>query len=152
PDLADCTAVRSSGALWLGVSFVLMVAGFMARTMKSRSVADKLAAVGLLAASLFSSLFVFTLLRDLVLLVAVISLPAHYVRLLESTTALLTVGLAAFVTLVGFAGARRRARIVTVEVPLTNLPLALHGFTIAQISDVHVGSQIKRKQVGAIVE
>jgi predicted MPP superfamily phosphohydrolase len=152
PDLADSALVRASGALLLVISFVLMVAGFMARAMQPRSVADKVAAVGLLAASLFSSLFVFTLLRELVLLVALICLPAHYLRLLEGATALLTIGMAAFVTLVGFAGARRRARIVTVEVPLTNLPLTLQGFTIAQISDVHVGSQIKRKQVGAIVE
>jgi predicted MPP superfamily phosphohydrolase len=152
PDLAVSTVVRSSGALLLIISFMLMLAGFMARAMKSRSLADRVAAAGLLAASLFSSLFVFTLLRELVLLVALVCLPSHVLHPFERATALLTVGLAVFVTLVGFAGARRRARIVTVEVPLTNLPLALHGFTIAQISDVHVGSQIKRKQVGAIVE
>jgi predicted MPP superfamily phosphohydrolase len=152
PDLPISAAGRWSGALLLMLSLALMVAGFMARTMQPRSVADKVAAVGLFAASLFSSLFVFTLLREVVLLLALLSLPTQYLPLLEGATALLTIGVAAFVTLVGFAGARRRARIVTVEVPLTNLPLDLHGFTIAQISDIHVGSQIKRKQVEAIVE
>ncbi len=152
PDLAVGPSLRWGGAGLLVLSLALMVAGFMARSLEPRSVADKVATVGLLAASLFSSLFVFTLLRDVVLLVALVSLPTQYLRVLEGATALLTVGMAAFVTVVGFAGARRRARIVTVEVPLTNLPLDLHGFSIAQISDIHVGSQIKEKQVDAIVE
>jgi uncharacterized protein len=152
PDLPAGPAVRWGGGLLLVVSCALMVAGFMARRMRPGAVADKVAIIGLLAASLFSSLFVFTLLRDLLLLVALVSVPTYYLHPFQATTALLTVGLAAFVTLVGFAGARRRPGIVTVEVPLTNLPLALHGFSIAQISDIHVGAQIKRKQVEAIVE
>jgi predicted MPP superfamily phosphohydrolase len=41
---------------------------------------------------------------------------------------------------------------VTVEVPIANLPAGLQGFSIAQISDVHVGSQIKRNYVDAIVD
>jgi len=152
PDLAANPGVRVGGALLLVVSCVLMLAGLMSRSMQSRTVADRLAAVGLLAMSLFSSLFVFTLLRDLVLLVAIVALPVRHVHLLMTATAQLVVGLAAFVTVVGFAGARRRARIVSVEVPLANLPPALQGFLIAQISDVHVGSQIKRQYVDAIVD
>jgi uncharacterized protein len=152
PDLAASSGMRIGGALLLLVSCVLMLGGLMARSMRSRPWADRLAAVGLLAMSLFSSLFVFTLLRDLVLLVAIVALPASYVHRLVGATALLVVGIAAFVTLVGFAGARRRARIVSVEVPLANLPPALQGFSIAQISDVHVGAQIKRKYVDAIVD
>jgi hypothetical protein len=38
--------------------------------------------------------------------------------------------------------ARRRASCVSTSA--ANLPEALHGFTIAQISDVHVGPTIKR--------
>jgi len=151
PDLPISPPVRFADGVLLAVSCALMVAGFMARRMEPRSTADKVAVVGLLAASLFSSLFVFTVLRDLVLLVALAVVPTYYLHLLQGASALLTPALAALVTLVGFAGARRRARIVTVEVPLTNLPLALHGFSIAQISDIHVGAQIKRKQVEAIV-
>ncbi len=152
PDLATGLEVRIGGALLLLVSYALMLAGLLARSIQPRSWADRVAAVGLFAVSLFSSLFVFTLLRDLVLLVAIVALPARHVHLLESTSALLVVGTAAFVTAVGFAGARRRARIVSVDVPLANLPLALQGFSIAQISDVHVGSTIKRKYVDAIVD
>jgi uncharacterized protein len=152
PDLVSSPGLRAGGALLLVVSCVLMLAGLMSRSMQSRTVADRVAAFGLLAMSLFSSLFVFTLLRDLVLLVAIVALPVRHVHLLMAATAQLVVGLAAFVTVVGFAGARRRARIVSVEVPLANLPPALHGFLIAQISDVHVGSQIKQQYVDAIVD
>jgi hypothetical protein len=152
PDLAASPGVRFGGALLLLGSGALMLAGLRARSIQSRVLADRVAAVGLFAMSLFSSVFVFTLLRDIVLLVAIVSLPVRYVHTLQATTAFLVVGLAGFVTLVGFAGARRRARIVSVDVPLVNLPRALQGFTIVQISDVHVGSQIKRNYVDAIVD
>jgi predicted MPP superfamily phosphohydrolase len=48
--------------------------------------------------------------------------------------------------------ARRVARVVDVEVPVRELPAALEGFTIAQISDVHVGPTIKRDFVQRIVD
>ena len=51
--------------------------------------------------------------------------------------------LAGVVTLWVFVNARRRAAIVSVDVPIPGLPQALHGFTIAQISDIHVGPTIK---------
>jgi hypothetical protein len=152
PDLTVNPGLRATGALLLLASWVLMLVGLMARSLQPRAVADRLVVAGLLAASLFSSLFVLTLLRDLVLLLAVVALPEPYVHTLTVATALMVVGLAAFVTLVGFAGARRRARVVHVEVPLANLPAALQGFAIAQISDVHVGAQIKRRYVDAIVD
>ena len=152
PDLGVGPAGRLAGALLLVLSCALMLAGLMSRSLQSRGVADRLAFGGLLAMSLFSSLLVFTLLRDLVLLGVIVALPASYVHPLVTATAQLVIGLAVFVTLMGLAGARRRARIVSVEVPLENLPPELQGFSIAQISDVHVGSQIKQKYVDAIVD
>src|SRR6185437_4005611 len=103
PDLSASAEIRFGGALLLLLSCGLMLAGLMARSMQPRTLADKVAAVARLAVSLFSSLFVFTLLRDLVLLGAIVALPARYVHILVSATALLAVALAAFVTLVGFA-------------------------------------------------
>lgn len=152
PDLAAGAGVRSSGALFLLLSCALMLAGLMSRSIQPRARADRVAVAGLLAMSLFSSAFVFTLLRDLVLLIAIVALPAAAVHHLRHVTAVLVVGLAAAITLLGFVAARRRARVVNVDVPLANLPPALHGFSIAQISDVHVGSQIKRRYVDAIVD
>jgi predicted MPP superfamily phosphohydrolase len=77
--------------------------------------------------------------------------PAHEYTL-RSVTAMSVVVLAVIATAVGFAAARRRARIVNVDVPIQNLPAALHGFSIAQISDVHVGHAIRREYVDAIVD
>ena len=39
-----------------------------------------------------------------------------------------------------------------IDVPLAGLPTARHGFTIVQISDVHVGPTVKRPYVQAIVD
>ena len=60
--------------------------------------------------------------------------------------------LGVFASFWGFANARRTAAVVTVEVPIAALPQALHGFTIAQISDIHIGATIRRPYLRAIVE
>ena len=44
------------------------------------------------------------------------------------------------------------AAVVDVDMPIDGLPDALHGFTIAQISDIHVGPTIKRGYLDAIVD
>ena len=120
--------------------------------LRGQTLAGRIAALGLFMAGLFSSLFVLTLLRDLLLLVGILALSASRVHLLESASASLVAILAGFATLVGFISARRRARIVNVDVPLLNLPQALHGFSIAQISDVHIGAAIRKEYVDAIVD
>jgi predicted MPP superfamily phosphohydrolase len=60
--------------------------------------------------------------------------------------------LAAAFTLIGLYNARRRARVRRIDVPIHDLPKALDGFTIAQISDLHVGPTIKRRYVEAVVD
>jgi predicted MPP superfamily phosphohydrolase len=55
-------------------------------------------------------------------------------------------------TLAGFLNARRVARVVQVDIPIANLPAELQGFSIAQISDIHVGPTIKRAYLERIVE
>jgi hypothetical protein len=92
------------------------------------------------------------LLRDLVLLIARVFATAADMAALERVTAIATIAIAVLATLIGLFNARRRAAIVDVEVPVANLPPELHGFSIAQISDVHVGPTIKQKYVDAIVE
>jgi predicted MPP superfamily phosphohydrolase len=39
-----------------------------------------------------------------------------------------------------------------VDVPIADLPAPLHGFSIVQVSDLHVGPTIRRAQVEAIVD
>jgi predicted MPP superfamily phosphohydrolase len=137
------------GGLLLAASWALIPMG-LARSRSSRpDGADSLQWSALIAMGLFSSLFVFTLLRDLSLLVAAVvtTVTGHVL----GVTAWVVVGAAVFATLIGYINARRVARVVNVDVPIANLPAALHGFSIAQISDVHVGPTIRRNYVEGIV-
>jgi hypothetical protein len=105
-----------------------------------------------LAAGFFSWLLILTVARDLSLLVSALALSP---QLHESWTRISAIGVMALtpaITLAGFYIARRTAPVVDVEVPLAGLPKELEGFTIAQISDIHVGATIKRNFVAAIVD
>jgi predicted MPP superfamily phosphohydrolase len=152
PALPISSGVRIAGAILLTISFVSMPLSFFARSFRNRTWGDRVAAFGLFMMGFFSSLFVFTLLRDVVLAPAMLLVTPPQVSGLLSTSAVLSVTLAVLATLVGFVNARRRAGVVKVDVPIRNLPEALHGFTIAQISDVHVGPTIKAPYVDAIVD
>ena len=121
------------------------------RALQNRKLADRLAWVGLTAMGFFSSLFVLTLLRDVVLLGAYLLLSGEQARLWVEPSAQATLYLSLFVTLAGLVIARRRPGVVEIKIPVVDLPLALHGFSIAQISDVHVGPTIKRGFVEGIV-
>src|ERR1700683_1891251 len=121
------------------------------RVLRNRKLADRLAWVGLTAMGFFSSLFVLTLLRDVVLLGAYLFLPGGQARFWVDPSAQATLYLSLFVTLAGLIIARRRPGVVEIKIPVVDLPLALHGFSIAQISDVHVGPTIKRDFVEGIV-
>ncbi|MBS1131108.1 MAG: Metallophosphoesterase [Proteobacteria bacterium] len=130
----------------LVISTCLVPLGLLARFVVARqALADRLSWLGGLAMGLFSSVLVLTVLRDLVRLLA--DAPS-----LAEPTAIAVLGLASLFTLVGYVNARRLARVVTVDIPLANLPKELAGFTIVQLSDIHVGPTIKREYVQAIVD
>lgn len=140
------------GSLLLVVSWILIPMGLTARSRQTNNDgADGLVWTALIAMGLFSSLFVFTLLRDVALLIAALFTPAMTAARVQNTSAWIVVSAAALATLIGFINARRVARVVHVDVPIANLPPALHGFSIAQISDVHVGPTIRRNYVEGIV-
>lgn len=110
---------------------------------------------GLLAMGYFSSLLVLTVLRDVALLLAWVAHGLGAVADMEPIrrySAWIVPALALAASLYGFYQARRRAPVVTVEVPIAGLPDELNGFIIAQISDIHVGPTIKRRYVQAIVD
>lgn len=107
---------------------------------------------GLIATGLASSLLVLTLLRDLLLLPAALWLGSGNLQVAEHDSAWAVFALAVVLTLIGLFNARHAPRIVEVDVPLASLPPALHGFRIAQISDLHVGPTIKRAFLQRIVE
>lgn len=130
----------------LAASICLIPFGLLARHVVSSQVdADRLAWLGGLAMGYFSSILVLTVLRDL-------SLLFFHQSGWASTSALGVIGLASFFTLAGYANARKVARVVEIDIPLADLPPALEGFTIVQLSDIHVGPTIKQDYVQAIVD
>jgi uncharacterized protein len=134
------------------VSFCLFIPFSMrARNMLDRRLADRLAWVGFTAMGFFSTLFVLTLLREFVLASTRLFMSAGQARLWIAPTAQATLLLSIFMTVAGMIIARRKPSVVEVRIPVAGLPPALHGFCIAQISDVHVGSTIKRGFVEGIV-
>jgi len=140
------------GAFALLASCLLMPLALVARSARDEEWSDRLAWIGLTTMGLFSSLLVFTVLRDVVLLVARVFVSAAEMPVVVRITAIATIAMAILATLIGLFNARRLAAVVDVDVPVANLPPELHGFSIAQISDVHVGPTIKQKYVDAIVE
>ena len=80
----------------------------------------------------------------------VIELPGEADAIETTNFGVVTLSVAA--TGFGMFQARRRPRIVDITIPIRNLPPALHGFRIAQISDLHVGPTIKAPFVKRIVE
>jgi predicted MPP superfamily phosphohydrolase len=62
------------------------------------------------------------------------------------------IGVAAVGTGLGYREARRLADVVEVDVEVDGLDDALDGFTIAQVSDVHVGATITGAYLAAVVE
>ena len=152
PALALGPAGTGVGVTLLILSGLLMPAGMMARSIESQSLSDRVAWAGLLTMGWFSSIFVLTLLRDVALLPAWLLLPDDYLVPVSHWSATAVVGLSLFATLAGLVNARRRARVVDIDITIANLAGALHGFSIAQISDIHVGPTIKRRYVDAIVD
>ena len=114
---------------------------------------DMLAWASLTLMGLFSSLFVLTLLRDVAVIVLLLARLAglrvtdHWLDLSASGV----VAAALLVTLAGFYNARKAPRVKTVDIPLKDLPPALQGFKIAQISDMHIGPTIKRPAMKYVV-
>jgi predicted MPP superfamily phosphohydrolase len=137
-------------AALLGICLLIRLS-FAARGMQDRTWADRLSWLGLIAMGLFSSLFVLTVLRDVLLFGVRVFSSTAQAGAWVTPSAEWTLLLAAFVTLAGLIVARR-PRIVKIDIPVFQLPEALQGFSIAQISDVHVGPTIKKGFVEHIVQ
>jgi predicted MPP superfamily phosphohydrolase len=156
PDMPFGTLGVAGMSMWLIVSASLIPLGLLARRIKRQPLSDRLAWAGLLAIGALSSLLVLTFIRDLVLLVGyAVSgwlLEGDLLQRFQSWSAVAVPLLAGLLTFVGLTNARRRAEVRSVNVPIADLPAPLHGFTIAQISDIHIGPTIKREYVAAIVD
>ena len=140
-------------AALLLTSALLIPAAFLGRRAQRRRTADRWSWAGMLALGVSGILLVLTLGRDALLLLAWplgalgLALPP-----LAAPSAQAVPLLAAAATLWGLVNARRTARVKRVDVPIADLPPALQGFSIAQISDIHVGPTVKRPYLQAIVD
>ncbi|VWX59397.1 conserved membrane hypothetical protein [Burkholderiales bacterium 8X] len=147
-------------AVLLGAALVLsaftMPLPFVGARSHGKRVAAGWAWIGLVSMGWFSSMFVLTVLRDVGLLVAWIATLAGGVSIdwprWQALSAAAVPVIAVTTSLIGFFNARRTAPVVRVDVPIRNLPSALHGFTIAQLSDIHVGTTIRRNYIQRIVD
>lgn len=145
--------------LWLLVlalptTSVLIPGGLAWRRRLQPPWSDRLAWAGYLSLGFFSTLLVLTVLRDLaggLLMLASWWWPTADPAALAAPSALAVAAGALGATLGGLWNARRTARVTQVDLPIAGLPPALHGFTIAQLSDIHVGATIKRTYLQAIV-
>jgi predicted MPP superfamily phosphohydrolase len=153
PDLPNTLALLVGGVLL--VSAWLVPQGLLGRGEKSTRWAASIVWAGLICMGLFSSLLVLTLLRDAVILAAWLAQASGLgidMGGLRYNSAQLVVLLALLMTVLGFWNARRTAAVVRVDVPVANLPDALQNFTMAQISDIHVGPTIKTEYLQRIVD
>jgi predicted MPP superfamily phosphohydrolase len=156
PDLALAAPAGLGLAGMLLASALLIPLGLMARRIAAPPLADRLGWAGLLCMGLFSTLMVLTLLRDagLVLLWMLHFLAPGGLELApwRTVSAQAVPLLGGFSALLGLLNARRTAAVVRVDVPIAGLPPAWQGFTVAQISDIHVGPTIRQRYVRRIVE
>ena len=153
PDLSFLLALAVGGSLL--VSALLVPQGLRRQHAAHGSLGTTLTWLGLLCMGLFSSLLVLTFVRDAGLVIVgiaqalglIVDMPT--VRTVSAQT---VPALALLMTALGFWNARRTAAVLRVDVPVTNLPATLQGFTVAQISDVHVGPTIKTHYLQRIVD
>ncbi len=146
PDLPLGPLGSALAWLYLALSAVLMRYGVLVRGAGN----PLLAWSGLLAMGIFSSLSIFSLLRAFVL--ALGSLLGWESAGFARGLAIVVIVAVMAVTLFGVLNARRTARVVERDIALRNLPAALEGFSIVQLSDIHVGPTIKQGYIDAIVK
>lgn len=131
---------------------------------------DALSWVGYVSMGFFSFVLVFVLARDLVWVLAwggekiagwigpatgnpgpeLVS-PGRRQFLLRATN-LGILGVSAALAGYGIFQARRKPELVSVEIPIPDLPPSLEGFRIAQITDIHAGLTIGREWIRTVVD
>jgi len=157
PALAEFSEWQACVALLIVGSAVALQIGFglwpKRRQVHSRG-HDAAMVAAFIAMGFLSSLLVLTVLRDVALAAAwmAVQLGVAIPLVAFATWSALAVAAAAtLMTVLGLINARQTARVVEVDIPIANLPASLHGFTIAQISDIHVGPTIKGDYLKSIV-
>ena len=149
-------ATSAQGIVLLSLPFVYtVIASFGLRGVLSKS-SGLTARVALWANGLAMGWISFALAlaasRDLILgpIVALGWIDAHSAFGPDSNRGVLIASVVALAW--GVYGGVRGPRLREVEIEIAELPEALHGFSIAQISDLHVGPTIRERYVERVVE
>jgi predicted MPP superfamily phosphohydrolase len=117
---------------------------------KNNKLSDIIIWVSMLDMGLFSSLLVLTVIKQVIFIFYNFFTGYNYQH--EYYASLIVIFLAILATVIGFINARSTAKIIKVKIPITNLPKELENFTIAQISDIHVGPTIKSNYLSKIID
>jgi predicted MPP superfamily phosphohydrolase len=157
PALATLTPAWPLALAALVISALTIPLPFASRRIAAHTtLGNTLQWVGLISMGWFSSMFVLTVARDAGLLIAWMASAVGGLQVRWDAglpwSALAVVVLATATTLIGFINARRTASVKRVDIPIRGLPTALEGFTIAQLSDIHVGPTIKSAYIQRIVD
>ena len=136
--------------LALLVSALATPSSLLLRALKPSRQVDALSWIGLCWLGLFSLTLSLTVARDALLALLWLFMPSRLV-LLSKLTAQGVAVLAPLLLVIGIYNARRTAAVRRVDVALADLPPELEGFTLAQLSDIHVGPTIKRGYLARIV-
>lgn len=152
PPLSLGPQALAVAGLVLAAPVALAAGSFLARLTARRRLAKIFTWGGSLTLGWVSSLLLLTLLRDPLLLLSGWVLPPETFGLLRVWSAAAVPALAVAATLIGLYSAIGRPRVVNVSVPLRYLPQDLQGFTIVQITDLHVGNTIRGSYVERIVQ
>jgi predicted MPP superfamily phosphohydrolase len=151
PALPIGPILRAVAIAVLCLPVALAATGIIARFLGHRR-ARLLMWAGSLTLGWVSTLFVLTVLRELVLAVGALAAAHPVYGLIRTGSAVAVPALAALATLLGLRSVLGRPRLLEIPIPLSGLPKGLHGFRIAQISDLHIGATIRRGYVRRIVE
>lgn len=153
PDLLGAYPLAfAATATWLVASAIATPLWPLARGLERQPLRDRLILVSMVAIGAFASLLALTLVRDLALLLSGLAGLGSVRAALRYPGAVAVPLLAAAATLVGALGARRCPKVRSIAVPIAGLPPALHGFSIVQITDLHVGATIKRRYLERVVD
>lgn len=139
--------------LYLVCSVAFILTAFLGRFLiKSQWLRESLNWAGMMAMGIFSSLFVFTLLRLLILVVLGSLIPDAAFSAWQVVSAYVVFAVIFVVVVWGYLNARLLPVVETVPINLKRLPRTFDGLRIVQLSDIHIGPTIKGNYLTAVVD
>src|SRR5699024_11020392 len=140
---------KTSCLVGLLLMYVSITAGFLIRHDRTTPFNDRVSWIAFTLLGLFSWLFVLTLLRDVMLLGFWVTdfwslFAPGCCSMFQRCCGFLIIWSSLIATIIWFFNARRTPHVVEVEINIPGLPPELRGFSLTQITDLHVGPTIKK--------